>query len=186
MAVNLSERNQGLYRFFTRWLTNAFTDVQLFDRSVVLYIADLLSRFARSENLHFIRRLPDKNLETVVEMLLEAEIRSRPSEPEFDPFCERDIRKHVADYALFMTGIFREYVQRIGILDLYFKKGSESYRKVYEFDASLAQKHAAIFRQLYDKFEQYSGGINYMKKVYFDYKMPEGLPKDLLLSFYIE
>lgn len=178
-------RNEALYRFFTKWLTNAFTDIQLFDRSIVLYIADILSRFARSENLHDIRRLPHSKLETVVNMLLEAEVRNNPSEPEFDPFTERDIRKHIADYTLFMTGIFREYIQNIGILDMYLFKGSESYRKVYEFDSALAQRQAPIFSLLHKKFDEYSGGINYMKKVYFDYKMPTNFPQEIIRSFYV-
>lgn len=185
MRREREENNEALKRFFTKWLTIAFSDIQMFDRQIVLYIAEVLSRFARSENLYRIKRLPHLRPQTVVEMLLEAEIRSRPSEPEFDPFDERDIRKHLADFALFMTGIFREYIQRIGVLDLYMREGSESYRKVYEFDSLLAQPQAHIFNQLGHKFEMYSGGINYMRKVYFDNKMPPGIPPHILKAFYL-
>ncbi len=180
------QNQESLRRFFLRWLTTAFSDVQIFDRNVVLYIAEVLTRFARSENLHRIKRFPTLRPMTVVEMLIEAETRSRPSEPEFDPFGERDIRKHLADYALFMTGIFREYIEKLGILDLYFREGSESYQKVYEFDAVLAQPTAELFHQLGDRFEVYSGGINYMRKVYFDNKMPVGIPPHILRSIFLD
>lgn len=180
MNSEKKDRNDLLNNFFTRWLTAAFSDIQIFERNSVLYIAEILSRFANSDMLHRIQKLPHLKSNTVVEMLIQAEDRSRPSEPGFDPFGERNIRKNVADYTLFMTGIFREHIEKHGILDFYFCEGRNSYKHVYEFDRNLAQPQAAIFDQLHTNFEQYSSGINYMKKVYFDAKMPTGVPQEIL------
>lgn len=177
--------NEMLTSFFTRWLTEAFSDVQIFDRNAVLYIAEILGHFANSEILHKIQNLPQLKSNTIVEMLIQAEDKSQPSEPGFDPFGERNIRKHVADYTLFMTGIFREYIEKIGILDLYFHEGRNSYKQVYEFDKSISKPKAGIFEQLHTNFEQYSSGINYMKKVYFDAKMPVNTPRDILKTIYL-
>lgn len=179
------DRNELLSKFFTRWLTAAFSDVQIFERSAVLYIAEILSHFANSEKLHKIQNMPQLKPNSVVEMLLQAEERSLPSESGFDPFGERNIRKHVADYTLFMTGIFREHIEGNGFLDFYLHEGRSSYKQVYEFDKSLSQPQAAIFDQLHTNFEEYSGGINYMKKVYFDSKMPAGTPADILKTIYL-
>ncbi len=184
MSRSHQESNEILVQFFRHWLTAAFTDIQIFHRETVQYIAETLSRFTRTEKMHYIKRRPELNLKSVVDMLLEAECSSVPSEPEFDPFGERDIRKNVADYTLFMTGIFREHVEFLGIMDFYLQEGSKSYRQVYEFDKNLCQPQAGVFQQLHYKFEEYSGGINYMKKVYFDAKMPVGMPPELIRSFY--
>lgn len=179
-----SEQHPNLELFFDRWLTAAFKDIQIFEQTAVNYISTVLTRFAMAEKLYQVERLPELQPKSVVDMLLEAEARSRPSEREFDPFSERELRKHVADYILFMTGIFREYVNDLGILDFYFQEGRKSYRQVYEFDKSLSQPHAGVFMKLHANFERYSGGINYMKKVYFDEKMPQGTPPIILKQIY--
>jgi hypothetical protein len=74
------------------------------------YIALLLANFARTENLYRIRDFRGRRLETGVEMLLEANL-SWYSE-QWDR--EKEIRKHIGDYILFMVGIFREWVEKRG------------------------------------------------------------------------
>jgi len=185
MLLGNKDPNEMLTRFFTRWLTEAFSDVQIFDRNAVLYIAEILGHFANSEMLHKIQNLPHLKSNTIVEMLIQARGKNQPSEPGFDPFGERNIRKHVADYALFMTGICREYIEKSGILDFYFYEGRNSYKQVFEFDKSISQPQAGIFEKLHTNFEQYSSGINYMKKVYFDAKMPVNTPRDILKTIYL-
>lgn len=179
-----SEKHPNLEPFFDRWLTAAFKDIQIFEQTAVNYISTVLTRFAKAEKLLQVERLPELQPKSVVDMLLGAEMRSRPSEKEFDPFGERDLRKHIADYILFMTGIFREHVLGLGILEFYFQEGRKSYRHVYEFDRSLSQPQAGVFMKLHSNFERYSGGINYMKKVYFDEKMPPGTPPIILKHIY--
>jgi len=153
----------ALKAFFHRLTRRSFGDLYLADEAVVDYISGMLARFARTENLYRIKRLRGKKLETVVEMLLEAEIMER----NFDIFEEREIRKHIGDYTLFMTGIFREYVERVGIMDYYLREGERSYWSVYEFDRVFLGPNPALFKELSSRFELYSGALNYMKKVYF-------------------
>jgi hypothetical protein len=54
---------------------------------------------------------------------------------------EREVRKHIGDYTLFLTGMFPEYVAtlprrglRLDRLIDYVKAGKESYRIVAAFD----------------------------------------------------
>ncbi len=101
---NNQERFKSLHSFFYRNLKNTFADLNLRNRFALEYIATVLTRFARTENLYRIKQLPKYKLESVVESLLELEA-SRRSE---DPISENDeilIRKHVADFTLFMSGI---------------------------------------------------------------------------------
>ncbi|MDZ7378895.1 MAG: hypothetical protein ONB06_06050, partial [candidate division KSB1 bacterium] len=80
---------------------------------------------------------------------------------------EREIRRHVGDYTMFMTGIFREYVTNIGVLDLYMKQGELAYLEVSELDEIAERQTAPLFRRLFREFERLSGALDYMKKVYF-------------------
>src|SRR2546429_2756962 len=76
-----------------------FEDVRLEEPRVTTYVASLLADFARTENLYRIRDAQGKRLEEVGEMLVE----SNPllEAASFDR--ERELRKHVGDYTLFMT-----------------------------------------------------------------------------------
>ena len=72
------------------------------DADVNEYIAGLLVDFAHVDNLYRIRNARGKRLEDVAEMLIE----SNPllDAPSF--FYERQVRKHIGDYTLFLTGLF--------------------------------------------------------------------------------
>lgn len=157
----------SLKSFFLKLTRRSFGDLFLLDEAIIDYISDVLTRFARTDNLYRIKRLPNTRLETVVEMLIAAEHFANVHEEDFDPFQEREIRKHVGDYTLFMTGIFREYVERIGILDFYLQEGAQSYRAVSDFDRIFLKPHPALFEELANRFETYSGALDYMRKVYF-------------------
>src|ERR1700751_51492 len=86
-----------------------FKDVRLGEPQVATYVAAGLADFVRTESLHRIRNVQGKPLDDVGEMLVE----SNPllEAASFDR--EREVRKHVGDYTLFMTGLFPENVARI-------------------------------------------------------------------------
>jgi hypothetical protein len=77
------------------------------------------------------------------------------------------MRKQVADYALFMSGLFRTHVEQRGALDYYFEEGQRSYWKVSELDLTLYRTGFVFFQQLSKNFEFYSGALDYMRKAYF-------------------
>ncbi len=150
--------------FFKTYTLRAFKSLNLGDELIIDYISDMLADFARVDNLYRIRNLNKERIETVTEMLLllmeGEEVRNRR---EF----ERRIKKHIGDYTLFMTGIFREYVQRKSLLDFYKSSGKSSYMDVYEIDRMMLKDRSLIFRELSEGFEKYSEAIYYMKKIYF-------------------
>src|SRR5215470_16263962 len=75
-------------------------DVRLEEPQIASYVTALLADFARTENLYRIRNTFGKRLEDVGEMLIE----SNPllEAASFDR--EREVRKHVGDYTLFIAG----------------------------------------------------------------------------------
>jgi hypothetical protein len=115
-----------------------FEGVHLEEPQVATYVAALLADFTRMENLYRIRNAHGQQLQDVGEMLIE----SNPllEAASFDR--EREVRKHVGDYTLFMTGFFPEGVAsncqrhepQIDTLLDFVQAGKESYAIVSSFN----------------------------------------------------
>ena len=136
------------------------------DRQIAAYIADLLVDFTHADRLYRIRNPRGKRLEDVGEMLLE----SNPLLLAQSFEREREVRKHVGDFTLFLTGMFPEYVAALprrglrldSVVD-YIKAGKESYGVVAAFDQFEYRRVAPMFRRLADRFEYCVFGLNQVK-----------------------
>jgi hypothetical protein len=80
---------------------------------------------------------------------------------------ERAFRKHVGDFTLFMSGVFRRFIERNGLLDMYIETGSRSYAHLSRIDEALSRDDFRTFDELSRGFERYSGAIDYMRKCFF-------------------
>jgi hypothetical protein len=150
--------------FFMSAVRQSFWQLGIYDATVAGYVADVLTDFARTDSLYRIRSRAGRKIESVVEMLArESEVPANENQL----LRERETRKYVGDYALFMSGIFRSYVEGRGFLDYYIKEGSRSYRTVSELDVSLYRTGFILFQELSTKFEYYSGALDYTRKAYF-------------------
>jgi hypothetical protein len=146
---------------------NFETVLHLSDHELMEYIADLLVRFSRTENLYRIRDARGKTLEDVGEML----IASNPllEGPSFD--WEREVRRHIGDFTLFFAGLFPEALnqwrlrrQRLDALLDYIQTGKESYFIVSEFNQFEYRASAPFFKKLSDEFERCVFGLNLVKR----------------------
>ena len=150
--------------FFLNVVRQSFWQLGINDAMVANYVADVLTEFARTDNLYRIRGQRGRKVDSVVEMLA-----ARADEPTDQDaiLTERSRRKYVGDYALFMSGIFRNYITRQGCLSYYIEEGSRSYWTVSELDVSLYRTGFILFQELSKKFEYYSGALDYTRKAYF-------------------
>jgi len=147
--------------------TRLLGTAQLNDLPAARYIAGMLVDFCHVDNLYKIRNSRGKSLEDVGEML----IASNPLLDGHSFIHEREVRKHIGDYTLFLTGIFPEYVARIhhqkrrldSFVD-YLKAGKESYSVVAAFDQFEFKDEAPLFRRLADRFELFVFGRNLVKQ----------------------
>ena len=136
------------------------------DVEIASYVANVLVDFTHVDRLYRIRNARGKRLEDVGEML----IASNPllAAASFDR--EREVRKHIGDYTLFLTGLFPEYVASLprrgirldSVVD-YVKAGKESYRVVAAFDQFEYRHAAPVFRRLSAEFEYCVYGLNQVK-----------------------
>lgn len=156
----------SLKRFFDRLVRRSLEDLWMGGEPVADYLASLLARFARTDQLYALRGAAGQRLETVVEMLLEVERAWTFDDPGFDPFREREVRQHIGDYTLFMTGLFREHVERRASTGFYVREGRRAYQVVADFERSALKPDARLFAALAARFEGYASALQYMKRVY--------------------
>jgi hypothetical protein len=160
--------NHPLRKLFSELIQRHLVQAaQLDDSQIAGYVGDLLIDFIHSDNLYRIRNARGRRLEEVGEMLI-------ASNPLFEGRSfeyEREVRKHIGDYTLFLAGLFPEHVgrlartpSRIDSLIDYLKAGKESYRVVAAFDQFEYRSVAPLFRKLSDQFELCVYGLNLMKQ----------------------
>jgi hypothetical protein len=144
-----------------------FEDIHLDEPQIASYVSSLLVTFSSSENLRCICNSAGRSLDDVGEMLI-------ASNPLLDASSferERQVRKHVGDYTLFMTGLFPECVgktrdnpQRLESFVDFVHAGKESYAIVSSFDQFEHKAEAPVFRNLSENFELCVVGLNLVKQ----------------------
>ncbi len=145
-------------RMFRSVTEMSFEQIALRDRDLTLYISDLLVEFVHIDNLYKLRDEQGKRLEYLIDMLLEA--------AEQQPAQERETRKHIGDYAMFIVGLYPETLTRRRQAvspEYYIAQGKQSYLLVAELDRSKPTE--PLFRKLSDKFEYCVTALNIEKTV---------------------
>ena len=88
-------------RFFTGLTEYAFAArLGVADPPLVDYIAELLVRFVRSDELFPVRTVRGQRLVAVADMLAEAQHREGPA--------RQKVHRHIGDFTLFWTGVYPE------------------------------------------------------------------------------
>ncbi len=157
-----------LQEMFTDLVHHHFDrDIGLRDPEVQDYIANVLSEFCEVEQLFKLRNDAGRALDDVGEMLLEADPVYGPA-PSFDR--ERQVRKHIGDYTLFLSGMFPESInhfrlrrQRLENFVDFIKAGKESYYIVSKFDQFEYANLAPLFAKLAREFESCVYGLSLVK-----------------------
>ena len=175
----------GLARFFADLVRRSFADLGLGTGETASYVVDLLVRFARSDGLYRIRDNAGRPLDTVSGMLRES-LQQWTSEQTYILDRDLELRRHVGDFALFMSGIFRSHVERGGYLGLYLEEGEASYRAVGERLQMTGQRQGVLFGEMGAAFAMLSGALDYMRKVYMVQAARSGPYTDLLRQFGVD
>jgi hypothetical protein len=142
-------------------------EIGIRDPQIVAYVSHLLTEFCDAEQLYKIRNGANRQLSDVGEMLVESDPVYGPA-PSFDR--ERQVRKHIGDYTLFLAGMFPESInhfrlrrQRLEGFVEWIKAGKESYYIVSKFEHFEYAKVAPMFASLAQNFEGCVYGLNMVK-----------------------
>src|SRR6266513_6413281 len=142
-------------------------EIGIRDPELVGYVSHLLTEFCDAEQLFKLQNMAGKPISDVGEMLLESDPVFGPA-PSFDR--ERQVRKHIGDYALFFTGMFPESISHFRLrkqrmenfIDI-MKAGKESYYIVSKFEFFEYAKVAPLFGRLAENFEACVHGLNLVR-----------------------
>lgn len=152
-----------LREFFNPMVRRSFAELGIGEAQVVEYVSEMLSGFARCDRLYRIES-GGRSIDSVVQMLAEL-LEAPPLGDRVE--WEREVRRYIGDYTLFMSGMFRSHVSRGGYLDFYMEEGSRSYHTVSKLDLSRYRTGFLMFEDLSKRFEHYSGALDYLRKAYF-------------------
>src|SRR5207344_1999265 len=113
--------NDRLKSFFLQCAQQSFRELGLNDSAITDYIASVLTTFAHTDHLYRVQTPKGRRLDSVVEML---STYLNPADHVQHPVHrEREFRKYVGDYTLFMSVLFRTHVEQDGALEYYFSEG---------------------------------------------------------------
>jgi len=138
------------------------------DFHVTEYVSNLLVEFAHIDHLTKIKNQQGEPVETVVEMLYEAESSNQKNEVE----KEREVHRHIGDLTLFMAGVFPEYLSRMKCSGLihhkdflvdYVKAGKRSYGIVATYQEPKDKKPSTLFKRLSSNFELCVAGLGFVR-----------------------
>ncbi len=177
---NRGTASASLERLFRDLVHRSFDDLNVGAPRMREYVRDLLCRFARTDALFRIRDPQGRRIETVVELLIEGDRLARSGNGVEQ---ERDLQRHTGDYTLFMSGIFRAYLERHGFLGLYLDTGSRAFRATADIERRLFGEDVGQYEVLAREFEHLSGAIDYMRKVYFCSSLMQGELREVARRF---
>lgn len=136
------------------------------DPELTSYVGDLLTEFTAAENLYRIRDAEGKPVRALREMIA-------ASDPIFGVASsfdeEREVRRHIGDYALFATGMYPESTQlwrhsaESGFVETV-RAGKESYYIVSQFDLFEYKNEAPLFARLSEEFERCMYGLTRVRE----------------------
>ena len=142
-------------------------EIGIRDPQIVAYVSHLLAEFCETDQFYKVRNSSNRPLDDVGEMMLESDPVYGPA-PSFDR--ERQVRKHIGDYTLFLAGMFPESInhfrlrrQRLENFVEWVKAGKESYYIVSKFEHFEYAKVAPLFASLSKNFEGCVYGLNMVK-----------------------
>lgn len=133
-------------RMFRSLTAMSFEQIDLRDRDLMRYVADLLVEFVHVDNLYRVRDAQGRRLEHLVDMLVELQEQGSAD--------ARETRKHIGDYTLFIAGLYPESLlrrRRAVSPEYYIAQGKEAYLIVAEMDRSKPTE--SLFRKLSEQFE---------------------------------
>ncbi len=156
--------------FFQQVVRNSYAGkLGMHDPAINNYIASLLCEFSTSENLYKVRDEHGKRIDNLDGMVQAADP-VHGTATSFD--AERAVRKHIGDYALFVSGMYPESLEsgatfrrRNGhqSFDELVSVGKESYYIVSQFDLEEYADEAPMFRRLSGWFDRCIYGLRLVR-----------------------
>jgi hypothetical protein len=149
-------------RFFTGLTEYAFeARLGVADPPLVDYLAELLVRFVRADELYPVRTVRGQRLAAVTEMLAEAQQR--------EGSARQKVHRHIGDFTLFWTGVYPEVVDHLrrgsadALID-YQQQGKRAYWIASTIPAEKEVPPPDVLKRLSDQFELCVYGLGEVRR----------------------
>jgi hypothetical protein len=155
-------RASAVRRFFTGITEYAFhARLGVADPPLVDYIAELLVRFVRSDELYPVRSIRGQRLVQVADMLVEAQHREGPA--------RQKVHRHIGDFTLFWTGVYPEVIDglRRGGKDAlinYQEQGKRAYWIASTIPVEREAAPADVLKRLSENFDLCVYGLSEVRR----------------------
>ncbi len=149
--------NHPIKRIFRTFTERGLAQASVRDPDLLFYLANLLVEFLWMENLHGMRDADGRRLESLIDMLAQA------NDADLREKTER--YKHLGDYSLFMLGMFPEYIARSRRAlspSWYQDTGRIGYHIAGELDKNVWR--IQVYRKLEDKFDRCVLSLNWVRE----------------------
>ena len=148
----------GLYPFFRRHIQNGFDEQGLAQPALVDYVSELLTRFARVNVLFPFHTTEGHTIETIAGLLIALQAEQGNDSRKPGRARESLVLHHIADYALFMSGVFQERLKRRGQIAYYREHGRSAFARCARLDPN--PHHAAVLKRVSHDFEPISNALD--------------------------
>jgi hypothetical protein len=155
-------RTTAIRRFFAGLTEYAFqARLGVADPPLVDYIAELLVRFVRSDNLYPVRSVRGQRLVQVTDMLAEAQHREGPA--------RQKVHRHIGDFTLFWTGVYPEVVDQLrrgnkdALID-YQQQGKRAYWIASTIPAQQVAPAPDVLKRLSEQFDLCVYGLGEVRR----------------------
>ncbi len=159
------QRASALRRYFAGLTEYAFeAELGVADPPLVDYVAELLHRFVRSEDVYNVRSVRGQRLTQVADMLAEATARRGAA--------RRRVQRHIGDFTLFWTGVYPDIAERIrraggkDALLNYQELGKRSYLAASQIPDESEGAPAELLQRLSDQFELCVYGLSEVRRLW--------------------
>ena len=153
----------SLHQFFCRQLAHGFKKRGLDEPDTVVYISDILTRFAHNQQLYLIRDDDGRPLEHLYDLQAAWRRAQGWDGAHASRTHERQIIRHIGEYSLFMSGLFKQRLESRGQLDYYIANGSSAFWHCADHEHSNS-KHHQLFRRLYYNFGHIAGALDRIRR----------------------
>jgi hypothetical protein len=157
-----------LESFFQQMVRNSYAGkLGMHDTAITNYVAGLLCDFSEADKLYKVRDEEGKPIHALDEMVRAADP-VHGTAASFD--AERAVRKHIGDYALFVSGMYPEsmdpWKRRHGqqSFEELVSIGKQSYYIVSQFDLEEYADEAPMFRRLAGWFDRCIYGLRLVRE----------------------
>lgn len=165
--MRAANREEVLRRFFTGVTEFAFqTRLGVADPPLVEYVAELLVRFVRFDDLYPVRTPRGERLTQVADMLAEAQLRQGPA--------RRQVHRHIGDFTLFWSGVYPEVVdgmRRAGTKDAlidYQQQGKRAYWIASTIPVERESAPSEVLKRLSEQFDLCVYGLGEVRRQWED------------------